>query len=572
MLEDYENNVVDWIEDLSNLMRVCNIKDPERIFTWASEAVDSNTKAVLRRLINKRTGVYPSLKEIQKAVEEHLGITEGDKLTYLQGLKIKENETIKTFNDRYRRLYHDLSRDYQKIVSVKTYRNAIKSRNFAYSQVFMSKCDSLNEAYEIAETAEEAEKEWNKPDNNNSNEEYQIRTTNNKRNIRNLSMLTQNTSFPRRNRNPTFNYFNSDLRNNYQQNNSMINNNNWNTNNNEYSFNNSNNISLMDGFEEYLLEDLVDKVADTEVGTKLVHLFDLFPKFRSAFQKKLKLKPKTTSKTITKESVITNAVNVISENKISKVYGQIEGQNGEIFLDSCASINMVTRAALKKYKINKKPVGNITEMILQAYINTTMSSDIYELEISIGPVTFKDYFRVIEKDDLFELLIGVDSLKKHKLILNFNDDTLYTTDKNNFPIRLAPIYYDLRLNADEENNEISEEVVDVDASKPLNITVSLVTANEESLDNKETRVKKIINLIPKLVKDPVPKLFEDFKDILTMKADDLKPTKLLPHRIMLKPGSKSVKQRAYRLSKIQAKALKKKLEKLNYKIIVVSVT
>ena len=269
--------------------------------------------------------------------------------------------------------------------------------------------------------------------------------------------------------------------------------------------------------------------------------------------------------------MITNAV-IISENKISKVYVQIEGLNGEIFLDSYSSINMITRAALKKYNINKKPVGNITGMIFLAYINTTTSVDIYELQISIGSVTFKDYLRVIEKDDLFELLIGVDSLKKHKLILNFNDDMLYTTDKNNFPIRLAPIYYVLRLYADGENNETSEEVVDVDASKPINITVSLVTANEESLDNKETHVEKIINLIPKLVKDPVTKLFEDFKDILAMKADDLKPTKLLPHRIMLKPGSKSVKQRAYRLSKIQAKALKKKLEKLNYKIIVVSVT
>jgi len=123
---------------------------------------------------------------------------------------------------------------------------------------------------------------------------------------------------------------------------------------------------------------------------------------------------------------------------------------------------------------------------------------------------------------------------------------LYTNDKNNFPIRLAPIYYDLRLNADEENNETSEEVEEVDASKPVNITVSLITANEESLDNKETRVEKIINLIPKVVKYPVTKLFEDFKDILAMKADDLKPTKLLPHRIILKPGSKPVKQRAYR--------------------------
>jgi hypothetical protein len=43
----------------------------------------------------------------------------------------------------------------------------------------------------------------------------------------------------------------------------------------------------------------------------------------------------------------------ISQNKISKVYGQIEEQTSEIFLDSCANINMITRAALKKYKINK---------------------------------------------------------------------------------------------------------------------------------------------------------------------------------------------------------------------------
>lgn len=79
-------------------------------------------------------------------------------------------------------------------------------------------------------------------------------------------------------------------------------------------------IRLMDGFEDYLLEDLVDKVAATEVGTKLVHLLDLFPKFRSAFQQKLKLTPKTTPKIINKESVVTNVVNKISQNKISKVY------------------------------------------------------------------------------------------------------------------------------------------------------------------------------------------------------------------------------------------------------------
>jgi len=70
------------------------------------------------------------------------------------------------------------------------------------------------------------------------------------------------------------------------------------------------------------------------------------------------------------------------------------------------------------------------------------------------------------------------------------------------------------------------------------------------------------------VKDPVTKLFENFKEVLAIKTDDLKPTKLLPHRIVFKPGSIPVKQRAYRLSKVQALALKKELEKLiNNKLI-----
>jgi len=210
LLEDYDNHVVDWIEDLGNLMRVCNIKDPERIFTWACEAVDANTKAALRRLVDKRNNVYPSLKDIQKAIEKHKGVTEGDKLTYLQGLIIQGEETIKSFNDRYRRLYHDLPRDYQKILSVKNYRNSIKSRNFAYSQVFISKCESLNEAYEIAETAEEAEKEWERA--TASNQENYQQTYGSRRKIsNNISMLTQNIGNVRRNRTDAFNYFNNNL-------------------------------------------------------------------------------------------------------------------------------------------------------------------------------------------------------------------------------------------------------------------------------------------------------------------------------------------------------------------------
>jgi len=46
-------------------------------------------------------------------------------------------------------------------------------------------------------------------------------------------------------------------------------------------------------------------------------------------------------------------------------------------------------------------------------------------------------------------------------------------------------------------------------------------------------VEKILKVIQDLVKDPVTKLFANFKEVLVIKTDDLKPTKLLTHRKFL---------------------------------------
>ena len=71
------------------------------------------------------------------------------------------------------------------------------------------------------------------------------------------------------------------------------------------------------------------------------------------------------------------------------------------------------------------------------------------------------------------------------------------------------MYYDLRSSVDEENDKV-QDVVDIDASKQVNITVSLCITNKESLDTKETRVEKIIKLIPDLVKDRLPSCLKIF--------------------------------------------------------------
>ena len=50
-------------------------------------------------------------------------------------------------------------------------------------------------------------------------------------------------------------------------------------------------------------------------------------------------------------------MNIISQHKVIKVKGTVDKKPVEIFLDSCASVNLITSSALKKYNI-------ITESII----------------------------------------------------------------------------------------------------------------------------------------------------------------------------------------------------------------
>jgi len=125
-------------------------------------------------------------------------------------------------------------------------------------------------------------------------------------------------------------------------------------------------IKLMETFEEYCIQDLIKEIASTDVITKLVYLLDIFPKFRTEFLKALKLTPKQT---------MTNVMTIIAKHKIIKVVGRVEDKDCEIFLDTCASVNVITRSALNKLQINKPSVGRISKTIFQAYSNSSIDSD-----------------------------------------------------------------------------------------------------------------------------------------------------------------------------------------------------
>ncbi|KAL6635539.1 hypothetical protein U3516DRAFT_733995 [Neocallimastix sp. 'constans'] len=224
LLEDYNYNIPEWIDEFKSIMRVCNIKDPERLFVWANEAVDLDLQSVLKSLVTCKSETrYPNLKEIQKVIEEHLDITDSDKFDYIHSLVIRDDESIRSFNNRYRRLYHDLNRDYQSMVTVKNYRKSISSRTYPYSQVFTFGCTNLQETYKIAETAEKAEQELN----NTIGVQLFIITTFQCMNNMNNSFLATHISnnYPRR-------MIGINIRNNHFFN--PMNTNNYNTNNNPF--------------------------------------------------------------------------------------------------------------------------------------------------------------------------------------------------------------------------------------------------------------------------------------------------------------------------------------------------
>ncbi len=182
LLSNYGKDVESWITDFSKLLELYDIREPRRIFTWAKEAVEEDIQGTLNSLIARRGDEirYPTFKEIQNAIEEHMHITESDKCSVLKSLQINDEESLKKFNYRYKKLYNKLSLEYRRLISIKDYTNAISSRVFPCSRVMIAECETINEAFKIAEVAEEAEKEIT-----NANQKNDIN------NMRNHIMFTQ---------------------------------------------------------------------------------------------------------------------------------------------------------------------------------------------------------------------------------------------------------------------------------------------------------------------------------------------------------------------------------------------
>jgi len=366
---------------------------------------------------------------------------------------------------------------------------------------------------------------------------------------------------------------------------------------------NEKHIAMMEGNSPY---DITKDLSQNYARITFLQLLDICPKLRSQLNKAIKLKNLELNDETFEEVVLST----ISRDDIATTNCIINGLKGSAFLDTCASINIVTKQFLNNIK-NIKPIGYTTNNIIQVTSKTNLSSELYVLTIDFGNLIIKDVFRVIEQSqDLFDVLIGYSTLRDNKLFINPLDNYLCRMNEDESWIRVAPLSMNVEPNAPEEehdndnvnhdslllcfiskidinNSKIYDEFVS-DAvegmkentseifNKRINETEVIFCTNcntketeinkmeeiEIHEDDKESIINNIIDNSPEEIRSEFERLLRTNIEILATKTEELGKTKLMPHSIQIIKDAAPIKQKTYRLSKVQADALKEELTKL----------
>ena len=94
---------------------------------------------------------------------------------------------------------------------------------------------------------------------------------------------------------------------------------------------------------------------------------------------------------------------------------------------------------------------------------------------------------------------------------------------------------------------------------------NVISTNKINTTNKNKILEELISnmdIKDENFKNEIKSILTSYSDVIAISSDDLEPSKLLPHHIELLEGNKPIKQKAYRISRVQLSALKEELKKL----------
>ncbi|KAG4086094.1 hypothetical protein H8356DRAFT_1434864 [Neocallimastix lanati (nom. inval.)] len=160
LLVNYGRDIDGWIKDFEEVMELWEIYTLRQQYFWIIKCVNQDISIEIKILKEKyKRNEYPTLKEIQYAIEKYLNITQSEKCWTLKTIKVPNDTKISIFNVTYRRLLKNLECDFRKLVTIEDYLNSIKVRRFPYQQVIIKGCKTIEDAMKTASLAERIENE-----------------------------------------------------------------------------------------------------------------------------------------------------------------------------------------------------------------------------------------------------------------------------------------------------------------------------------------------------------------------------------------------------------------------------
>jgi len=355
-----------------------------------------------------------------------------------------------------------------------------------------------------------------------------------------------------------------------------INNNNNNDNNNSMKIPRVNRIiKMLSNYKEY---DVWDDLSNTKCNITFGQLWNAAPKIRSQVSQGLKLVKATTNVVGAINNVVATTTLVnnvdhnyksksteITEEDIAMVDASVDGVSGKLLIDTCSNLNIMSQKYYNSLPYQYTVVGHSCGRIMLATRDDEYSEGIVvRIPVKINELSLLIDFRIVEKEEPFyDMLINLKTIVDNRLFINPLNNCLCKYNMDGTISSITPI-----------NNSAIDEKYICSVNKLLEDNSKEKYAGGElkkleGLPPMEYIHNTIfMNTLNEKYRTDIIHLLEDNIEIVATSSEELTPSLLSPHKINLKAGTKPIKQRAYRLTKLKTDILKEELTKLiNKKLI-----
>jgi len=326
-------------------------------------------------------------------------------------------------------------------------------------------------------------------------------------------------------------------------------------------------VQMLTEGEEY---DILKDLNQMKCNISVAQLANVAPKIRSQLSHGLRLEKNQTKISGAVDNICTTTVIVNNidhsyvsksrepqEDDIAMVDMKVDGVKGKALIDSCSNLSIITKQFLDKLPHEYEPIGISAGRIRLATTNEDYSEDIViQIPITINKFKMLVNCRVVDKDDPFyDVLINLKTQIDYQLFIHPLLYSLCQIDSRGLVKEIAPINNDYDECEEEKllcvvkamnRQEAKQELKQIEGLSPF-----------EYIHNDH-----FLKTLSQEFRDDLIKILEEYIKIVATSSEQLTPSDLPPHKIRLKPGTKPIKQKYYRLSKLKTDILKGELAKL----------